>query len=583
MSTCGTGNANLPLPGDPNTNTVVTVTNTALGLLVSWTYPSVNAGAVAHFQLHRSTSFSDANPPLHKIVTGDSYLDVKQDLTVGTTYFYWIRVVSVSGVIGPLQGPGSVTGESAIADIITAMSGQIRASELHNDLTTKIGILDTLKIQIDGSYLLTTPDYDALLASLADLNTANADLQVAIQDEITLRATNDGTLLTAIDALAIVDGDNAAAILAETNLRVSEDAVLAGQISTLQATLTHPTTGLTATGIALNNLEIALEATDDDVSAVVSEVDTLQATVYHPSTGLSAVGTVANQTKIDLEATDDEVSALVTQTDTLQAVVEHPDTGLAAVSSIAVNAEATADIAADGVVSLGSKYTVKLDSNGHVAGFGLANTPNLDNGSNTSAFEVNADRFSIGHPGSGDSDVPFYVVSGQTYITDAFIKNASITNAKIGNLAVTNAKISNLAVDTLKIADNAVTTTSVIVTSSTALSAGTNYIIPLTITMSKPGNALVVIHLKPLVDSSTTPGQVLSELFSQSPYVPAYSLGSVRYFEELNGNPHIYINNFELTTAKTIYLKYFMTGDVLPNGVGELGYKLTVSILRSFK
>jgi hypothetical protein len=43
---------------------------------------------------------------------------------------------------------------------------------------------------------------------------------------------------------------------------------------------------------------------------------------------------------------------------------------------------------------LESQYTVKIDSNGHVAGFGLANTTTAS-GSNTSEFYVNADRFAI--------------------------------------------------------------------------------------------------------------------------------------------------------------------------------------------
>ena len=43
---------------------------------------------------------------------------------------------------------------------------------------------------------------------------------------------------------------------------------------------------------------------------------------------------------------------------------------------------------------LESQYTVKIDSNGHVAGFGLANTTTAS-GTNTSEFYVNADKFAI--------------------------------------------------------------------------------------------------------------------------------------------------------------------------------------------
>jgi hypothetical protein len=48
----------------------------------------------------------------------------------------------------------------------------------------------------------------------------------------------------------------------------------------------------------------------------------------------------------------------------------------------------------DDVDHLDGQYTVKIDANGHVAGFGLANTTTAS-GTNTSEFFVNADRFAI--------------------------------------------------------------------------------------------------------------------------------------------------------------------------------------------
>ncbi|UYP52459.1 phage tail tip fiber protein [Neisseria gonorrhoeae] len=47
-----------------------------------------------------------------------------------------------------------------------------------------------------------------------------------------------------------------------------------------------------------------------------------------------------------------------------------------------------------------AQYTVKVDANGKVAGFGLATTPK--NGTPESKFIVNADRFGIGAAGKAD-------------------------------------------------------------------------------------------------------------------------------------------------------------------------------------
>lgn len=117
--------------------------------------------------------------------------------------------------------------------------------------------------------------------------------------------------------------------------------------------------------------------------------------------------------------------------------------------------------------ALEGQYTVKIDVNGRVAGFGLANTSAAYDGGIHSEFAVVADRFSIVNTSTNISVVPFIVTTVATvlngvsvpagvYIAEAFIKNGAIANAKIGNLAVDNAKIADLAVNTAKIADLAV-------------------------------------------------------------------------------------------------------------------------------
>ena len=105
-----------------------------------------------------------------------------------------------------------------------------------------------------------------------------------------------------------------------------------------------------------------------------------------------------------------------------------------------------------------AQYTVKVDANGYVSGFGLASTAN--NGAPTSDFAVRADRFYISSPsGPGIApSMPFIVQTTPTtingvavpvgvYMRDAFIQNGTITNAKIANLAVDSAKIASVSAD----------------------------------------------------------------------------------------------------------------------------------------
>ena len=111
--------------------------------------------------------------------------------------------------------------------------------------------------------------------------------------------------------------------------------------------------------------------------------------------------------------------------------------------------------------NLEGKYTVKVDLNGYVSGFGLASTAN--NATATSTFAVRADSFYIASPsGPGITPtMPFIVRTSATtiggvevpvgvYITDGYIQNGTITNAKIADLAVDNAKIAFLSADKIR-------------------------------------------------------------------------------------------------------------------------------------
>lgn len=115
--------------------------------------------------------------------------------------------------------------------------------------------------------------------------------------------------------------------------------------------------------------------------------------------------------------------------------------------------EASARESADNL--LFAQYTIKIDANGYVAGYGLASTP--VNGAAQSSFAVRADQFYIASP-SGPGIIPtlpFIVRTTPTvidgisipvgvYMQEAMIQNGTITNAKIGNLAVDDAKIASI-------------------------------------------------------------------------------------------------------------------------------------------
>lgn len=110
-----------------------------------------------------------------------------------------------------------------------------------------------------------------------------------------------------------------------------------------------------------------------------------------------------------------------------------------------VAVEMSASTSASKITGLEGKFSVKIDNNGHVTGFGLASTTNND--TPYGSFDIVADRFSITAPNyAGGEKQPFvYYTTNQVingvavpagaYLKSAFIQDASITNAKIATVS----------------------------------------------------------------------------------------------------------------------------------------------------
>jgi hypothetical protein len=122
--------------------------------------------------------------------------------------------------------------------------------------------------------------------------------------------------------------------------------------------------------------------------------------------------------------------------------------------SAAVSTEATARATVDG--GLLAQWTVKLDVNGYVSGFGLASTGGA--AAPTSSFVVRADSFSISSPsGPGVAPItPFIVrtsagtVNGVAYPAGVYMDSAYILDltaaiARLGTAWIDDAKIANLS------------------------------------------------------------------------------------------------------------------------------------------
>lgn len=188
-------------------------------------------------------------------------------------------------------------------------------------------------------------------------------------------------------------------------------------------------------------------------------------------TSARATADTALASRIDtLSASLGTANALIQTEQTTRAAADASSASLISTLQSTVGSN-TASIQAQSssMNGLSAQYTVKIDNNGYVAGYGLASTS--VNGVTTSEFAVRTDTFSVNLPGyAGVHPFTIGAVYGvpQVIIRSALIGDASIDSAKIGDAQITSAKIGNAQIntahigtaqiDTLRIGANAVST-----------------------------------------------------------------------------------------------------------------------------
>ena len=128
--------------------------------------------------------------------------------------------------------------------------------------------------------------------------------------------------------------------------------------------------------------------------------------IQNLSSRLDAAQQSANETKATVQVVQ---TTLTKATGDIKSLGERITTA----QSTADGNKATVQAHAKSINGLEAQYTVKVDVNGKVAGYGLATTPK--NGTPESKFIVNADRFGIGAPGKEDA-FPFVVDTQQNRV-----------------------------------------------------------------------------------------------------------------------------------------------------------------------
>lgn len=470
----------------------------------------------AYTEIWRATSSGLGSAELIGSTPGFVYSD---PVANHSTYYYWVRFVSQANVEGPYNAATGTVGQTALdpAYALSVLSGSITTSELASTLNTRIDLIDA-NASVPGSVdarvavvqgqvntLLNIPAYDPaetyvtgeqctyggnlyaakttttgnlptnttywnLIGNYTTLGDAVAahtvqigDLTTGLGQEVSdrtalavqLRGTYAGTDLNSISSGLLYD---------ERTARAAEDSSLATTISTVSARLN---TG----GDVANAIVTAQSTASTGVTNAATAQSTADSKVKTFYQGTAPVASAAGDLWVDTAnnnlmkrwsgaawtAVDDlRIGATASTVSTLSTTVAGQTT------SISQNTSS--------INGIRGMYSVKIDNNGVLSGFGLSSTI-IDGGTIQSKFLISADEFAVIAPGrtAGNlNSVPFAVLtSAQTingvsfaagvYIDGGSINSASIGTAQIANAAIDNAQIANGAITTAKIGDAQIT------------------------------------------------------------------------------------------------------------------------------
>lgn len=347
------------------------------------------------------------NAPIQNAVkiamTGnDHYPD--QAVEMESWYTYWIRTFNTQGDeldhsdFAPPVGLSVKSGRFTSAELFPGGISLTDLDEYLQNETVDKTRLENVAGLIDG---VSVRAEKALADGATEVYNRTIDtggVRTEMSQKIAELRTADEALATSIESISVtINEDLSAAIVAERTARVTEDEAIAVSVDTVAASFGD---------------EIEAAVTSEQVARTTKE-EAFAAELVSTKAQLSA--DIAAAVLVETQARATETGSIASQVTELGSTLGGMNT------KITQQIETT-----DG---LKAQYTVKINNNGHIVGFGLA-SESTAGGGNVSEFTVVADRFKVVKPGS-TAIVPIFVV-------DTATNRVIISNAVIGDMQSDN-------------------------------------------------------------------------------------------------------------------------------------------------
>jgi len=427
----------------PRAPSGLTASGALASIIVSWNGPQYKGHAYTEIWAHTSDLIGDA--VLVGMTAGNNFAHT---LGAAATRYYWVRNVNQNGVVSAFNatnGTQGSTGEDP-AYLLTVLTDEITATQLASSLGTRIDL-------IDGADTVVGSVNERVKIERLARQSSDSDINSAISSEESARQSADAATTSQVNNAISQTQNNAAAVISEQTTRADADAATASQLNgvvsetqTNSAAISSEITARTTATSAVAAQLVGMEATvNNNTAALATELTTRadeDSSVAAQSTGLSAVVS-GNTAAIGAESTarSDADSANAAQTTVISSTVNNAQAAIATEATTrATNDTAnasqittlqssvggnTASISTQqtAINGLEAQYTVKIDNNGHLSGFGLASNT-ATSGDVFSEFMVSADRFSIVDP-----DQPWWNVTKITSGYTSYTKHIHVSQS----------------------------------------------------------------------------------------------------------------------------------------------------------
>ena len=449
------GIAPIVIATQPYAPTNLSVNGAFSQINIFWDPPFYQGHNQTEIWSHTSNVLGDAT--ITGVATGFTFVD---PVGSGVTRYYWVRFVNANGVLGPFNAVAGTVGVTAVdvQHMLTLLTDAVTEGQLGQALVTKLtgftNDIDDLETTFGSTAAAATSAAAAIAAKVAALlaqtgaETAEASAEVAKTNAQTAQAGATTSQTAASNSATGAAGSASSAGTSATNAANSQNAAgtsaNAAATSASSASTFATNAGTSATASQVSRLAANTASGNAASSASAAATSASNASASETAGGQSASASAASAVTANTKAGEASTFASNSATSATSAsgsataaasTVNGLTARLDAVGGTGVTVEQAYSANVSDIGDLEGQYTVKIDANGAVAGFGLASTTTAA-GNITSEFVVNADRFAImqGGNNSTTASVPFIVDSGVVFMASAMIKDATITSAKIGSV-----------------------------------------------------------------------------------------------------------------------------------------------------